>query len=81
MTRHHLPNENLQTRAERAASQAAAHPWVERRARFGYAAKGAVCATAGLLAISPAFSPRKFYRHWQKNEQSPTNRPAARTPS
>ncbi|WP_026098943.1 DUF1206 domain-containing protein [Kamptonema formosum] len=55
MTRHHLPNENVTARAQRAASQAAAHPCAERLARFGYAAKGAVYAIVGLLAAQAAF--------------------------
>lgn len=38
------------------ARQAASHPWVERLARFGYAAKGVVYFIVGLLAAQAAFS-------------------------
>ncbi len=40
---------------ERAAKQAAAHPWFERLARFGMAAKGVVYAVVGVLAARVAF--------------------------
>ncbi len=55
MTRHNLENENVTTRASHAARRAAAHPWVEKLARFGYAAKGIVYAIVGLLAAQAAF--------------------------
>ncbi|MBD2184157.1 DUF1206 domain-containing protein [Planktothrix sp. FACHB-1355] len=51
MTRQNLPNKNVET----AARQAAAHPWVERLARFGIAAKGVVYAIVGVLAAQAAF--------------------------
>jgi len=40
---------------ERSARQAASNPWVERLARFGYAAKGVVYFIVGLLAAQAAF--------------------------
>ena len=45
-------------RAKRAAGAAAADaaPWIERFARFGYAAKGAVYALVGGLALAAVFS-------------------------
>ena len=51
MVRQNLPNQNV----ERAAKQAAAHPWVEGLARFGIAAKGIVYAIVGILAAQAAF--------------------------
>lgn len=47
----HTPTQSV----ERAAKQAAAHPWVERLARFGMAAKGVVYAVVGVLAARVAF--------------------------
>lgn len=41
---------------EQPARQAASHPWVERLARFGYAAKGTVYFVVGLLAAQAAFT-------------------------
>jgi len=41
--------------AERAVRSAVRNPWVERLARFGYAARGVVYALIGLLAIQAAF--------------------------
>lgn len=41
---------------EQTARQAASHPWVERLARFGYAAKGVVYFIVGLLAAQAAFT-------------------------
>jgi len=41
-------------RAEHAVRQAAANPWVERLARFGYAAKGVVYIVVGVLAAMTA---------------------------
>jgi len=41
---------------QRPARQAASHPWVERLARFGYAAKGVVYFVVGLLAAQAAFT-------------------------
>ncbi|MBD3885327.1 DUF1206 domain-containing protein [Phormidium tenue FACHB-886] len=38
------------------ARQAASHPWVERLARFGYAAKGIVYFIVGILAAQAAFT-------------------------
>lgn len=51
MTRPNSATENV----ERAARQAAAHPWVEGLARFGIAAKGIVYAIVGILAAQVAF--------------------------
>src|SRR5919112_822173 len=44
--------------AEQAVRSAVRNPWVERLARFGYAARGVVYAVIGLLAIQAAFSGR-----------------------
>lgn len=52
MTRRNSPYSEL----EQPARQAASHPWVERLARFGYAAKGIVYFTVGLLAAQAAFT-------------------------
>lgn len=41
---------------EQTARKAASHPWVERLARFGYAAKGVVYFIVGLLAAQAAFT-------------------------
>src|SRR5215218_807773 len=41
--------------AEQAVRSAVQNPWVERLARFGYAARGVVYALIGLLAIQAAF--------------------------
>nr|MBA3438683.1 DUF1206 domain-containing protein [Pyrinomonadaceae bacterium] len=41
--------------AEQTVKRAAASPWVERLARLGYAAKGAVYIVVGLLAAMAAF--------------------------
>lgn len=45
---------NAKRQAEQVVKQAAASPWVERLARFGYAAKGAVYIVVGLLAAMAA---------------------------
>ena len=47
---------NAGREAERRAGEAAhrAHPWTERLARFGYAAKGAVYLLTGALAVGVA---------------------------
>lgn len=50
MTHHHFQPQNLQQQAQRVA----AHPWVEKLARFGYAAKGTVYFVVGLLAAQTA---------------------------
>lgn len=42
--------------AQQSVRQAAYHPWVERLARFGYAAKGIVYFIVGLLAAQAAFT-------------------------
>ena len=42
-------------RAEQAAREAVRNPWVEKLARFGYAARGVVYAVIGLLAVQTAF--------------------------
>ena len=44
--------------AEQAVRSAVRNPWVERLARFGYAARGVVYAVIGLLAIQAAFGGR-----------------------
>jgi hypothetical protein len=44
--------------AEQAVRGAVRNPWVERLARFGYAARGVVYAVIGLLAIQAAYSGR-----------------------
>jgi hypothetical protein len=44
--------------AEQAVRSAVQNPWVERLARFGYAARGVVYAVIGLLAIQTAFGGR-----------------------
>ena len=46
------------TQAEQAVRSAVRNPWVERLARFGYAARGVVYALIGLLAIQAAFGGR-----------------------
>jgi len=51
MTRRNSPAPDM----ERPARQAASHPWVEKLARFGYAAKGVVYFVVGLLAAQAAF--------------------------
>jgi hypothetical protein len=50
------PGKNTGQEAERRAGEAArrAHPWAERLARFGYAAKGAVYLVTGALAVGVA---------------------------
>jgi hypothetical protein len=45
---------SVKQQAENRANQAARNPWVERLARLGYAAKGVVYATVGILAIQAA---------------------------
>lgn len=55
MKGHNLPGKNVRNQTERMARQAAAHPWVERLARFGFVAKGVVYAVVGLLAAQAAF--------------------------
>ena len=52
MTRPNSPLSDL----EQPARQAASHPWVEKLARFGYAAKGIVYFIVGLLAAQAAFT-------------------------
>jgi Domain of Unknown Function (DUF1206) len=44
--------------AEQTVRGAVRNPWVERLARFGYAARGVVYAVIGLLAVQTAFSGR-----------------------
>lgn len=55
MTRGNFSPEDVKNQASRAARRAAAHPWVERLARFGIASKGIVYAIAGVLATQAAF--------------------------
>ena len=50
MKHHNSPPNNLEQQAQRAAG----HPWFEKLARFGYAAKGAVYFVVGLLATQAA---------------------------
>lgn len=52
MTRRNSPFSELQHPAQQAAS----HPWVEKLARWGYAAKGIVYFVVGLLAAQAAFT-------------------------
>jgi hypothetical protein len=51
MTRHHSTTSDLQ----QPIRHAAAHPWIEKLARFGFAAKGFVYFVVGLLALQAAF--------------------------
>lgn len=51
MARHNSPLSNLEQPARRAAS----HPWIEKLARLGFAAKGIVYFVVGLLAAQAAF--------------------------
>lgn len=44
------------TQLQQPARQAASHPWMERLARLGYAAKGVVYFVVGLLAAQAAFT-------------------------
>ncbi|MBA3320309.1 MAG: DUF1206 domain-containing protein [Pyrinomonadaceae bacterium] len=46
---------NVKRGAEQAVKKTLANPWVERLARFGYAAKGAVYCVIGVLAVMAAF--------------------------
>ena len=52
------PMERARREAEQTVRGAVRNPWVERLARFGYAARGVVYAVIGLLAIQTAFSGR-----------------------
>jgi hypothetical protein len=45
---------NVKNEAEAKAQHAAANPWVERLARFGYAVRGILYAVVGLLAVQVA---------------------------
>jgi Domain of Unknown Function (DUF1206) len=54
MTRRDFSTGNIKERAEQTARGAAAHPWVEKLARFGIASKGVVYAIAGILATGTA---------------------------
>ena len=45
----------VRQQVEQAAKKAAAHPWFERLARFGYASKGVVYLIAGLFTARAAF--------------------------
>ena len=48
------PAEELKDQFDEVAEQVARHPWIERLARFGYAAKGVVYIVAGALAVMTA---------------------------
>jgi hypothetical protein len=50
--------QNTFNQAEQAVRSAVRNPWVERLARFGYAARGVVYALIGVLAIQAAFGGR-----------------------
>ncbi|HVG10124.1 MAG TPA: DUF1206 domain-containing protein [Thermoanaerobaculia bacterium] len=53
-----IPAQGTLNQAEQAVRSAVQNPWVERLARFGYAARGVVYALIGLLAIQAAFGGR-----------------------
>ena len=48
------PAGELKEQFDEVAEQVARHPWIERLARFGYAAKGVVYVVAGALAVMTA---------------------------
>jgi hypothetical protein len=48
------PVGELKDQFDEVAEQVARHPWIERLARFGYAAKGVVYVVAGALAVMTA---------------------------
>ena len=50
------PRDSLSENIKQPVRQAASHPWIERLARLGYAAKGLVYFIVGLLAAQAAFS-------------------------
>jgi hypothetical protein len=52
------PMGRARRQAEQAVRGAVQNPWVERLARFGYAARGVVYAVIGLLAVQTAYSGR-----------------------
>jgi hypothetical protein len=52
------PMGRARRQAEQTVRGAVRNPWVERLARFGYAARGVVYAVIGLLAVQTAFSGR-----------------------
>lgn len=52
------PMGRARRQAEQAVRGAVRNPWVERLARFGYAARGVVYAVIGLLAVQTAYSGR-----------------------
>lgn len=52
------PMGRARRQAEQTVRGAVSNPWVERLARFGYAARGVVYAVIGLLAVQTAFSGR-----------------------
>lgn len=52
------PVDRARREAEQTVRGAVSNPWVERLARFGYAARGVVYAVIGLLAVQAAFSGR-----------------------
>lgn len=49
-----MPNPNLPSSIKQPVNRAASHPWLEKLARFGYAAKGLVYFIVGLLAAQAA---------------------------
>lgn len=55
MSRHNSSANNIKNKAQDKAEQAASHPWVERLMRLGFATKGVVYITIGLLAAQAAF--------------------------
>ncbi|HWM92218.1 MAG TPA: DUF1206 domain-containing protein [Thermoanaerobaculia bacterium] len=64
MARTHVEGalERAGNQAEQAVRSAVRNPWVERLARFGYAARGVVYAVIGLLAVQAASSGRSAGR-------------------
>jgi hypothetical protein len=55
MTQHSPQLDQVRRQVQQTARQAANNPWVEKLARFGYAAKGVVYFIVGVLAAEAAF--------------------------